>query len=177
MRFDGLSNKLITPVHVSVPFDPANPPDPLPMMQQVNALWDTGATHTAISAGVVKKLALTSVATGIVTHADGTSASDRHIINLGLPNKLLVAGVYVNELKLGPEFDVLIGMDIISQGDLALTHVGGKTLFSFRIPSIESVDFVQRVQNQKTLTRPSMGANEPCYCGSGKKFKKCHRNA
>jgi preprotein translocase subunit SecA len=23
-------------------------------------------------------------------------------------------------------------------------------------------------------TAPKVGRNEPCYCGSGKKFKKCH---
>jgi hypothetical protein len=37
--------------------------------------------------------------------------------------------------------DVLIGMDIISRGDFALTHKEGKTVFSFRYPSLATIDF------------------------------------
>jgi uncharacterized protein YecA (UPF0149 family) len=30
-----------------------------------------------------------------------------------------------------------------------------------------------------TITRdePKLGRNDPCHCGSGKKFKQCHGNA
>lgn len=34
-------------------------------------------------------------------------------------------------------------MDIISKGDFAITNVDGKTVFSFRIPSVETIDFVK----------------------------------
>lgn len=37
--------------------------------------------------------------------------------------------------------DVLIGMDILSQGDFAVTHFEGKTCFSFRMPSIRRIDY------------------------------------
>ena len=32
---------------------------------------------------------------------------------------------------------------------------------------------------QETITRdePKLGRNDPCHCGSGKKFKQCHGNA
>jgi hypothetical protein len=39
--------------------------------------------------------------------------------------------------------DVLIGMDVICKGDFALTHKGGKTVFSFRYPSIATIDFLR----------------------------------
>jgi hypothetical protein len=32
-------------------------------------------------------------------------------------------------------------MDIITQGDFAITNFGGRTMFSFRLPSLESIDF------------------------------------
>ena len=39
-------------------------------------------------------------------------------------------------------------------------------------------DFPERPSNisQETVRRvePKIGRNDPCYCGSGKKYKKCH---
>ncbi len=172
LSFNGLAPQLITAVDISATYDPAKPPPTLPTTLKVNALWDTGATHTSISYGLAKTLGLTSVGTGVVTHAGGKSSCNRYIINLVLPNKITVVGVFVNECTLPTEFDMLIGMDIITGGDFSLTHFGGKTLFSFRIPSIESVDYV-KIQNAKAFA--GVGANAPCPCGSGKKFKKCHK--
>lgn len=40
--------------------------------------------------------------------------------------------------------DMLIGMDIISQGDFALTNRDGRTVFSFQIPSTHLYDFVKQ---------------------------------
>lgn len=37
--------------------------------------------------------------------------------------------------------DLIIGMDIMTQGDLSLTNMEGRTVFSFRIPSLHVVDF------------------------------------
>jgi hypothetical protein len=37
--------------------------------------------------------------------------------------------------------DLIIRMDVMTQGDLSITNFEGKTVFSFRIPSIYWVDF------------------------------------
>lgn len=37
-------------------------------------------------------------------------------------------------------------MDIISQGDFAVTHSDGKTTFTFRLPSVDKLDFVKNSQ-------------------------------
>lgn len=39
--------------------------------------------------------------------------------------------------------DLIIGMDIITQGDFSITNLGGRTIFSFRIPSQHSIDYEQ----------------------------------
>ena len=39
------------------------------------------------------------------------------------------------------EYDVVIGMDVICKGDLAVTNYNNQTTFSFRIPSNEEIDF------------------------------------
>ena len=42
---------------------------------------------------------------------------------------------------------MLIGMDILSCGDFALTHKDGKSKATFRVPSCESYDFVPSANN------------------------------
>jgi preprotein translocase subunit SecA len=70
---------------------------------------------------------------------------------------------------------MLIGMDIIGLGDFVVTNFNGKTMFSFRMPSMASMDFcknsylIPRVNETKKI-----GRNDPCPCGSGKKYKHCH---
>lgn len=35
-------------------------------------------------------------------------------------------------------------------------------------------DHVHPVQKPYLRAEPKIGRNDPCHCGSGKKFKKCH---
>jgi hypothetical protein len=39
--------------------------------------------------------------------------------------------------------DMLIGMDVINLGDFAVTNYNGRTMFSFRMPSADRIDFVR----------------------------------
>jgi hypothetical protein len=48
--------------------------------------------------------------------------------------------------------DVLIGMDIISSGDFAVTASQGKTKFSFQYPSTHDIDFAKE-HNQQEATK------------------------
>jgi len=66
-------------------------------------------------------------------------------------------------------------MDVISLGDFAVTNFNGKTMFSFRTPSMAEIDFtkhshIEPIRNESNKT----GRNDPCPCGSGKKYKHCH---
>lgn len=58
-----------------------------------------------------------------------------------MPNNVIVQNVIVACADLGINIDLLIGMDIISLGDFAITNVNGKTIFSFRLPSVSIIDF------------------------------------
>ena len=70
-----------------------------------------------------------------ISHAEGeTSDVDTFLVDILLPNEVLVKGVRVARAVL-KDADVLIGMDIITLGDFAVTNVGGKTKFSFQFPS------------------------------------------
>jgi len=68
-------------------------------------------------------------------------------------------------------FDAIVGMDIIGLGDFSVTNVAGMTCVSFRTPSCVVVDYVTEFNR---LQFAGVGRNDPCPCGSGKKYKKCH---
>lgn len=77
------------------------------------------------------------------------------------------------------EHSVIIGMDIISKGDLAITNFGGRTVLSFREPSLETIDYVAELDLQNKCDKLhviNINNNRPdkCACGSGKDYKNCH---
>ena len=67
-------------------------------------------------------------------------------------------------------------MDIITIGDFALTHADGNSTVSFRVPSARTIDYVKEIEdiNLRMSKKKKIGRNDPCYCGSGKKYKHCH---
>jgi hypothetical protein len=95
-----------------------------------------------------------------------------------LPNHVVVPEIRVTEAPLTGDTDVLVGMDVIGIGDFAVTNKDGKTVFSFRLPSVECLDFVEQSKKQRT-SKPQVGPylgvgrNAPCPCGSGRKYKNC----
>ena len=44
-----------------------------------------------------------------------------------------------------------IGMDIISQGDFAVSNFNGTTVFTFRPPSKATIDFVKEMADEKAV--------------------------
>ena len=117
-------------------------------MTTFHALWDTGATCSAISKDAAEKLNLEPVSKVTVSHADGQSMVNVYDISLALPNETLFQFVRVTECTLSG-FDLLIGMDIISEGDFSISNKDGKTTFSFRIPSYKEIDFVSELDEIK----------------------------
>jgi hypothetical protein len=39
--------------------------------------------------------------------------------------------------------DMLIGMDMITEGDFIISNYAGRTVFTFRMPSAHSFDFLE----------------------------------
>lgn len=170
--YNGRVNVLKTEVFVAMAFDPSQTKT-FPTTNKFIAIWDTGATNSVITKKIVDECSLKPIAMTEVHTASGTKHSEVFLVNIGLPNKVAFTHVKVAEGILFGDTDILIGMDIISQGDFAVTNSDGKTTFSFRIPSTETIDFVKRMPPVHTPGR-SVGRNDPCPCGSGKKYKKCH---
>lgn len=162
VKAQGRRNKIFTPLEISKAFDPEHPPSPDMKLHTVQALWDTGATGSVISPKVVNALGLHATGTVKVCTAGGEKTVRTYLVNLYLPNKVAVAGVIVCETDALVGFDAIIGVDIITQGDFAITNVGGRTCVSFRYPSIETVDFVQQANR---IRHSHARRNAPCPCG------------
>ena len=99
----------------------------------VKAIWDTGAYGSVISPRVAKELGLMPVGVKPIQTANGTYEAYAYVVDVMLPNKLVIRGVEVSESDL-KVYDALIGMDIISMGDMKITNKP-TTKFIFRIPA------------------------------------------
>lgn len=142
--------------------------------KKYNAIWDTGATGSVITEKVAKELDLKPTGMALVSTASGENFANTYIVNIWLPNKVVFGELKVIEGKIQGENEVLIGMDVISSGDFAVTNYDGKTVFTFRSPSAKCIDFVKKIR-QESLVKAinKIGRNDPCPCGSGKKYKHC----
>ncbi|MGO9093945.1 MAG: SEC-C metal-binding domain-containing protein [Bryobacteraceae bacterium] len=160
-------------VDLFVPFiPPASPSRPFRYM----ALYDTGATHSSISPKVVADMQLASIGNTNVGVGGGTLTTTSHVVNIGLPNRVMFTMMRVAKIPLHGHIDVIIGMDILGLGDFAVTSNQGRTTFSFCCPSRREIDFVAEIKaSEKILPARSdkISRNSPCPCGSGKKYKKC----
>lgn len=147
-----LLRRLITPAKICIAHVPS-PDKPHPPVITVNALWDTGATCTTISNKVAVALGLTPFRFEDVYHAQGVGKAKVYKANIILPNNIEFPVLSVLEGDLHG-CDMLIGMDIISQGDFALTNRDGKTVFSFQIPSTHLYDFVKQQTAAQAKSKP-----------------------
>ena len=120
-------------------------------MHTDTAQWDTGATRTCVSKAVIDRLGLIPVGQNMVRTPSGEKMLPMYVVDVLLRNNVLVKDALVMGSEIGGQgIDILIGMDIIGMGDFAVTNVNGNTVFSFRIPSIEEIDFLKQVQPSST---------------------------
>lgn len=149
-RYNGRVRVLFNEVNVCLPITPEEAQTQKVYFMEYIAIWDTGATHSAVTKRVVDDLKLQPTGVRETRHAGGKSSNNTYLVNIALPNKVMIPHVRVTEVQLIPDDDasddkqpqLLIGMDIIGLGDFAVTNANNKTVFSFRIPSVEEIDFI-----------------------------------
>ena len=112
-------------------------------------MWDTGATHSVITQSTAKKLGLIPIGKVESHHADGSTLVNTYMTHIFLPNDIVLTNIRVTECSDNTRFEVIVGMDIISRGDFAFTNKGGKSTFSFRIPSVETIDYWKEFEQAK----------------------------
>ena len=180
--YNRITNVLFNDVYISQAFNRALFPTP-PKPEDIGAkkfisIWDTGATGTVISQKVIDECGLKPISLAKVSTASQKDVlTTVYFVSIILPMKIVIPQLRVIRGSIAGGADVLIGMDIISNGDFSVTNCEGKTVFSFRMPSIERIDFVEKSRKAKEPLPPralrKVGRNDPCPCGSGKKYKHC----
>ena len=136
----GIAHALRSSCTVSRTLDPGDS-DPGSPRFPCRAVWDTGATMSVIDWRVVEECRPPQVTVTEIRTIHGTERMPLHLVTLELPNGIAIPGLRVIAADLG-DAEVLIGMDVITRGDFALTNADGFTQFSFRTPSQEHIDFV-----------------------------------
>lgn len=178
IEHEGISNQIKTDCGICELFNPELNKGPHPEVKHFTALWDTGATGTVITKNVVDQLGLQPTGIVNVFHANGSTIMNTYLVNVFLPSNVGIHSVVVTEGNL-TGMDVLIGMDIINQGDFSISNFDGKTVCSFQVPSLKKIDYVDDM-NKKDHTpivkQKVLGRNDLCHCGSKLKYKKCCMN-
>lgn len=144
-------------------------------------IWDTGATKSCISKSLADELELKPINRAIVQGVHDSKEVNVFFANFTLLNEqisLNITPTECDELSKDGKIRVLIGMDIINMGDFCITNLGGQTVMSFRVPSLERVDYVEIINQEKRIHNIHMlwaaHGNNKCPCGSGKLYKNCH---
>lgn len=131
MTYPSIQERIVTPVVVQSHKE----------IIKVNALWDTGSNRTYISNALANTLKLQSKGNKTTITSGGDIESNLYNITLYLNDFIcfsVCAPSYPNTVL---NSDVVIGMDIIGQGDFAITNKNGNTIFTFRTPSQAELKF------------------------------------
>ena len=150
-KYNGHRNVLENKIYLAEAFDPADK-SIIPQWHEFNCIWDTGASNTVITSKVANGLGLIPTGKAVCHTAGGKAIVNTYLVNIKLPNKVAFAAVRVTEGDIFEPHDALIGMDIISKGDLAITNKDGITWMSYQYPSIERIDFVAAINRRKGIT-------------------------
>ena len=155
-KANGRANVLKNEIYVSDAYDPKSggvqPPN-----KQFICIWDTGARGSVIRKKVADDLNLLPsgrVNVAVVGRGGETNEfeTNSYLINVYLPNKAAIISLRVAEGTIAGA-DALIGMDVIGMGDFAITNCNGQTWWTFRMPSIEEIDFVQEINEHNRKYR------------------------
>lgn len=135
-KYEGLSNKLINEVIL----------EQKGSSKLCLAQWDTGASGSCVSEDVINDLGLIPIGMQTMQTPSGSKDVHTYLVDIILPNKVKVEGVVVCGSDIGNQgIQMLIGMDVINQGDFSVSNYDGKTVFSFRTPSKRTTDFVKEI--------------------------------
>lgn len=129
---------IITECRICPPVDFSSGEMPQKVYTSQNAMWDTGATNTLISPKIIKALDLKPFGKSGISSANGIIETNTYLIHVGIATGSVITNILALEDD-NEDYEVVIGMDIISQGDFAFSNKDGHSTFSFRIPSTEEI--------------------------------------
>lgn len=97
---------------------------------------DTGATSSMLSEVVAEELQLYPCGEISVSGVHGADNSNLYFVDIVFGSGYTLSNHRVSGASGNAGFDLLIGMDILSLGELHLVSVHGNSVFRFGIPSL-----------------------------------------
>lgn len=153
---------------------PCTSTSPTPTKFQVEAVVDTGCTDTTFNKSFLDSIGLFPIGSPSVSQTgNGSALSYPYLINLYLPNNISFLDLNVNALVNLP-VDMLLGMDILTQGDMSITNFNGETVFNFQIPATHAYNYEEDARFAKIHALQSRTGINKCPCGSQKNYDNCH---
>ena len=147
-KANGLAAQLVSPVDIIGDGQKKN---------GAKALWDTGATGTCISKEVVTELGLQPVSQRQVLTPSGHAVVNVYLVDIILPNNVVFKDIAVCDSEIGDQgIDVLVGMDVILNGTFTVSNYGGKTAFSFAVPSDKMIDYAAELKIKDITSKGHM---------------------
>lgn len=142
VRLSGVARELVTSVVLQDPISKKH-------LRLDRAIWDTGATNSCINKSVATKIGIIPTGKTNVISASGSNIVNTFVVEMTLPNHVTVRNLLVSEGNLGPNIDMLIGMDVIGHGDFVVQNNNGHTEFSFCLPAF--ADKYNMVEKAKSV--------------------------
>jgi predicted aspartyl protease len=100
---------------------------------------------SVVSPEIAEKLKLDIVDTIQIVGINGESLAEVAVLSIHFPNGAVIEDVRVAICSMSPGNEMIIGMDVITQMDIAITNGGEQTQLSFAIPPFENrIDFSNR---------------------------------
>ncbi len=151
-----LSNEILISPGIST-LETGQTPNPI----KAKAVWDTGATNTCINTRIVKALNLFPISKTKISSVNSEEIVNVYLVDIYLPNKVIIQNVRVSEPSGLNSCDVLIGMDIIIIGDFSITNADGKTWFSFRMPPAKKhIDYITEATIENKLLQKKIKSSK-----------------
>jgi hypothetical protein len=151
VKFSAKMKVLFSKAGVSQAFDPNDTKMNQPPITELDAIWDTGASCTLISKEYAVKVGLIPTGKTTIRGVNNSTLENTYQVNVYLPNKVCLGFLKIAEAPaLAGGAGMLIGMDIIGSGDFSVYNEAGKTVMTYRLPSIGGIDFVVEAGNIKS---------------------------
>ena len=124
--------------------------------ENFTALWDTGAEKTVVTTKLAQELSLTPIGQSVLRGVNSEKICLVYVLKIRLPNGTILTCSAIGADDIAGT-DILIGMDIISEGDFAISSDKNDDMhMSFALPSQKKkIDFVERYHQQYAQSRKS----------------------
>jgi hypothetical protein len=171
--YPGIAKTLKSIIKIGPPCSKNHPI--VPINENFIATWDTGATISCIKEEIAVSHNLPICGQRECRGVNSIKTVNTYLSSLVLPNNFAINEIELASCDNSLAVDMLIGMDIISKGELLINTCNNMTIYSFQMPAPTAFSLDQIQSRPQALIQCNENFNENmlCPCGSLSFFKTC----